>query len=137
MSHGCIECLLLTAIVGAAGWASSDGERGSYDHFVGNYAFEATPHWVEFEVTRAGAVFSVLMPGGEKFVDLKVSDGALVGKDPEGRDVWLRRDSGSERYTLVRRVRASERWLDRVRSLRFAAASIRTTCSAGRRNSCS
>jgi thiol-disulfide isomerase/thioredoxin len=174
MGHSGRKCLLLAAIVAAAGLASAESEKVSYDHLVGKYAFAATPHWVEFEVTRSGDVFRAQVSRGEKFADLKASDGALVGKDPEGRDVCLRREPGSERYTLagttqlaavggtrdvplrwdlvkvvpvsgkaleaqagveavalVRRVRASERWLDRVRSLRFTAEITQTNTPAG------
>jgi thiol-disulfide isomerase/thioredoxin len=100
MGCGGMECLFATALAFAAG-ASSNGQNVSYDHFAGSYAFAATPHWVAFEITRSGTVFSVRTPDQEKFADLQAADGALVGEDAEGRELALRREPANDRYVLA------------------------------------
>lgn len=76
-------------------------EQTDYGHFAGRYAFEATPYWAEFEIARAGDDFVIRMPDGEKWADLKRSEGLLAGKDDDGRDISLKYDPKQDRYLLA------------------------------------
>ncbi len=93
---------LLPMVLGClAVQASGYAAGGDYEHFLGTYAYEATPYWATFEIARANDGFTARMPDGWKIADLRASDNALVGKDDDGRDVSVQYDRAKERYVLA------------------------------------
>ena len=83
-------------------------ENAGYDHFVGTYAYEATPYWEEFEIVRSGSNFSLQIPDNEDWkLAFKRSNGLLVSKGDEGEDFSLCYDKLKELYTLTRTTQMS------------------------------
>ncbi|MCE5187525.1 MAG: redoxin domain-containing protein [Planctomycetaceae bacterium] len=57
-----------------------------YDHFVGTYAFEATPFWPEAVVERSGESFTLKSPEEpELSITLKATEGNLEGQHEKGQ----------------------------------------------------
>ena len=73
----CLVSMVLGLAMGASGAVGAD----DYEHFVGRYAYEATPHWVEFEITRTGDVFAVRMSEGSQDVATKPFGLVLESED--------------------------------------------------------
>lgn len=77
-------------------------ENTGYDHFVGIYAYEATPYWEVFEIIRSGNTFTLQIPDNKEWkLTFKMSNGVLVGKDNEGKNISLCYDQPKEHYTLA------------------------------------
>ena len=77
-------------------------ENTGYDHFVGIYAYEATPYWEEFEIIRSGDTFALQIPDDKDWkLTFKMSNGMLVAKDSEGNNFSLCYDQLKEHYTLT------------------------------------
>lgn len=71
----------------------------AYEHFLGEYACESTPHWTMLIVTRSGDDFTFTMCGGAARGELVPSESSLTGTvlcSP----MRLSREEGSQRYTL-------------------------------------
>ena len=74
-----------------------------HDHFVGVYAYRATPYWPAFEITRNGDAFILGIPGDPEWeLNLRPSDDGLLGKDDEGENITLRRNPSEQVYTLAK-----------------------------------
>jgi len=71
----------------------------AYEHFLGDYACESTPHWTILTVTRSGDDFTFTMCGGEARGELVLSENNLTGT-VLGSPIRLSREDGSQRYTL-------------------------------------
>jgi len=77
-------------------------ENTGYDHFLGTYAFEATPYWEEFEIIRSGSSFTLQIPDNKDWkLTFKMSNGLLVGEGDEGKNISLCYDQPKEHYTLA------------------------------------
>jgi thiol-disulfide isomerase/thioredoxin len=75
-----------------------DSGRDGDEHFLGDYAWESTPHWTAFTVTRSGDGFTI-QHEATKLGELVPSHGILTGK-MFGNAVRLSREGGSHRYLL-------------------------------------
>ncbi len=93
----CLVLFVLRLAVPGSGAAQED----DYAHFVGRYAYEATPHWAEFEIARSGDAFAVRTPDGSKNIDRKPSGLVLESKDDEGAEVALEYDPVEKEYVLT------------------------------------
>ncbi|MGE5295050.1 MAG: hypothetical protein ACM3VT_09495 [Solirubrobacterales bacterium] len=76
-----------------------DSEMDAYEHFLGDYACELTPHWILYTIARAGSGFALKDFGGREFGELAPSDGSLTGM-LFGGPLRLSRENGSCRYIL-------------------------------------
>ncbi len=68
-------------------------------HFIGEYAFEMTPHWTMFTITSSGTAFALKAMGQFHMGDFELHDGELTGI-VDGSPTRLSRESGSNRYIL-------------------------------------
>ncbi len=83
-------------------------ENTGYDHFVGIYAYEATPYWEEFEIVRSDNAFTLQVPDNKYWkLTFKMSNGMLVAKDSEGNNFSLCCDKLKEHYTLTKTTQMS------------------------------
>jgi hypothetical protein len=82
------------------------GDLSNYEHFLGKYAYEVTPFWVEFEIVRAGNGFAARQPDGAKFADFAAADGALIGKK-RGEDMSVQFDRATGKYRLAGTIEVS------------------------------
>jgi len=105
-----------------------DARPGSHDHYLGEYACEATPHWTMFSVTRSGSVFALNALGQVKIGDLEPCDGDLAGVIDGGR-TRLSGEEGSNRYTFAGEVRMT--YPETTKRKPFALPLIRRLPSPG------
>jgi thiol-disulfide isomerase/thioredoxin len=71
----------------------------AYEHFLGEYACESTPHWTMLAVGRSGGDFAFTMCGGAARGDLVPSESSLTGT-VLGSPIRLSCEEGSDRYIL-------------------------------------
>jgi thiol-disulfide isomerase/thioredoxin len=69
------------------------------DHFLGDYAWEFTPHWTVFTITRSGDGYALKGYDGTEFGEFVLTNDALAGKMCGG-PARLSRESRSDRYLL-------------------------------------
>ncbi len=85
-----------------------DGSTDANEHFVGEYACEATPHLMMFVVTRSETGFTLKAHEGTELGELTLCDGALTGEVRlNGTSVSIRRDGESDRYIFSGQAQAT------------------------------
>ena len=103
MIHGSNPYVLFIVCAVSVLTAPILAENTDYDHFVGIYAYEATPYWEEFEIIRSGDIFTLEIPDDKDWkITFKTSNGVLVSKDDEGKDISLSYDQSKEHYTFAK-----------------------------------
>lgn len=85
----------------------ADEKIVDYEHFVGAYAFEATPYWPEFEIVEDSNGLMLQKPNSDWKMALMKSDGALVAKEDDGDEFILSFDSSKQQYIGSKQVLTS------------------------------
>jgi len=96
---------LIVAAAGSVLYPASG--MAAEDHFVGKYAYAATPFWFEFEIVRNGHVFTAREPGGSKFAEFMATNGVLVSQAQNGEDFSLRYERSNGMYVLAGKTHIS------------------------------
>ena len=78
----------------------AEEEMADYEHFIGTYAFEATPYWPEFEIIKDSNGFMLQVPNSDWQMALKESDGTLVAKEDDGDEFKFSFDASHQHYIM-------------------------------------
>ena len=82
------------------------GQALDYEHFLGIFAYEATPYWPEFEIVKDGEEFILKSSNSEWKMALAISDGSLIAKEDDGDEYKLSYELAKKHYIVSKRTQS-------------------------------